>query len=106
MTLNYILLKYKSNMIIDLHGLTEIEAYAELHAKLLSLDFDPFEEYLDIITGKGWGILKRITIEVVQEDNRYYEMSEHFIRVYKKQQDDDNDPEFNDFFNEYNKFFK
>ena len=48
-------------MILDLHGLNEEEAYAELHAKLLTLDFDPFEEYLDIITGKGWGILRSIT---------------------------------------------
>ncbi len=93
-------------MILDLHGLNEQEAYAELHAKLLTLDFEPFEEYLDIITGKGWGILRSITIEVIQEDNRYFEINEHFIRVYKKHQDTNDNSDFDELFNEYQKFFK
>ena len=93
-------------MILDLHGLNEGEAYAELHAKFLTLDFDPFEEYLDIITGKGWGILRSITIEVVQEDNRYFEINEHFIRVYKKYKESDDNSDFDELFDEYQNFFK
>ena len=93
-------------MILDLHGVNEEEAYAELHAKLLTLDFDPFEEYLDIITGKGWGILRSITIEVIREDNRYFEVSEHFIRAYKKYKESGDNSDFDELFDEYQKFFK
>ncbi len=92
-------------MILDLHGLNEQEAYASIYTNLLTLDMDPFEQHLDIITGKGLGILKRITLDILDEDYRQYQIINEIIRVYKKSKEENEFSEIEDLLLEYKKLF-
>lgn len=70
-------------MTIDLHGLTEEEAVPYILSSLFSLDSDKFATKLEIITGKGEGVLLRTTLDILDEEKRTYTYKNNRIIVYK-----------------------
>lgn len=78
-------------MTIDLHGMTEQEAIPYILSSLFSLDMNQFETYLEIITGKGQGVLLRTTLDLLEEENRVYSFKNNRIIVYKRSKDEQDD---------------
>lgn len=78
-------------MTIDLHGMTEQEAIPYILSSLFSLDMNQFETYLEIITGKGQGVLLRTTLDLLEEENRVYSFKNNRIIVYKRSKNEQDD---------------
>ena len=81
-------------MTIDLHGLTAEEATREIMSSLISFDMS-FDFELEIITGKGQGIILMTTLNILDEEKRIYDVREGMVIVYKNdKREDDNDFDF------------
>lgn len=76
-------------MTIDLHGMTSQEAVQEVLVSLISFDSSPHETTLEIITGKGNGVLMFVTQKLLDEEDRHYDIEEGRVIVYKDFKDED-----------------
>lgn len=83
-------------MNIDLHGLNVEEATAVLMNALFSFS-SSFDYKLEIITGKGEGILKMTVLNILDDEGYEYKSEEGRVIVYKSEDEDEDD--FNDLFN-------
>ncbi|MCP4336750.1 MAG: DNA mismatch repair protein MutS [Mycoplasma sp.] len=61
-------------MIIDLHGLTVVEATSETLMALLTFEEDNLEYELTIITGVGTGRVKNAITDLLNEEGYIYEI--------------------------------
>lgn len=93
-------------MTIDLHGFTEEEATPYILSSLYSLDFDKFETQLEIITGKGQGVLLRTTLDILDEEKRAYTYKNYRIIVYKNKLESNDFGDENNIFDEWKKMLK
>lgn len=59
-------------MTIDLHGMSTNEAIAYILNSLFSFLNDEYEISLEIITGKGMGILFEETLTILEEEDKIY----------------------------------
>lgn len=78
-------------MKIDLHGLNSEEATREIFAGLFSLEMSDFDDYLEIVTGKGEGILLTTTLNILDKENVNYYLSEGKVIVKKTTKEGNDD---------------
>ncbi len=76
-------------MTLDLHGYTEEEAVGQILSALLSFDLDGMDDQLEIITGKGTGVMMTTTLRILDEERREYDVLQGSVIVYKRKQFDD-----------------
>ncbi|MGL4343370.1 MAG: Smr/MutS family protein [Metamycoplasmataceae bacterium] len=60
-------------MELDLHGLSVVEATSRVVSALFSFEEQDYEDELIIICGKGTGAIKISVIEILDEEDYYYE---------------------------------
>lgn len=75
-------------MKIDLHGLNSEEATIEIMGALLSFDMS-YDNELEIISGKGQGVMLLLTQKILDEEQRDYLVKEGRIIVYKNNENYD-----------------
>ena len=95
-------------MRIDLHGMTEEDVTTYVMSSLLSFDISSFDQQLEIITGKGWGILKGIVVDILKSEGWRYMVEEGRIIVYKDYDSELNNDisDLNNIFNEWDELKK
>lgn len=93
-------------MTIDLHGFTEEEAIPFILTSLLSLDLDKFATELEIITGKGQGVLLRTTLDILDEEKRIYTYKNNRIIVYKSKLESNGFDDENDILDQWKKMLE
>ncbi len=69
-------------MTLDLHGYTVEEATSQILVALISFDAS-WESELVIITGKGMNFIMNATLNLLDEEQRVYEVREAKVIVYK-----------------------
>ena len=95
-------------MRIDLHGMTEQDVTTYVMSSLLSFDISSFDQELEIITGKGWGILMGVVVDILNSERRKYKVHEGRIIVYKNVESSikEHSNDFESIFDEWNKLKK
>lgn len=90
-------------MIIDLHGMDEQEAITYVLTSLFSLDLHRYDTHLEIIPGKGQGVLLRATLDLLDQENRRYFYQSNKIIVAKKKIENNDFEDSNEFIDQWNK---
>ena len=76
-------------MTIDLHGMQVNEAISAILSALLSFDFS-YDYQLVIITGKGTGALMNAALDLLDKEQRMYQIDEGKIIVFKEDNEETN----------------
>lgn len=82
--------------IIDLHGCNVEEATAKVINALFAFDIDKFSYSLNIICGRGEGVVKMIVLNILDDEKRDYKLINNGteIVIFKNENNDFSVDEF------------